>query len=212
MSRFRLSASLGCAAFFTMLTFLQIPQARAQTNGILIQATTGIGSPQQNAAIFTNQIVIFDKAEITGRWVDSWADNGVVFTPAHAPVKSKAKARLMFFPHAPSGRKGILSAMADDPIPVRASFTNGCSSVTISFWGSTDCPAKLEAYNADGQLLDKTNLEKIPGRKAPGDPIPTFDMTVRGTNIAYVEFSGPRSGEYLAAEEVRFVPLPTAGK
>lgn len=212
MSRFRLSASSGCIAFFTVATFLQIPQARAQTNGILIQATTGIGSPQQNAAIFTNQIVTFDKAEITGRWVDSWSDNGVVFTPAHAPVKSKAKARLMFFPHAPSGRKGILSAMADDPIPVRASFTNGCSSVTISFWGSTDCPAKLEAYNADGQLLDKTNLEKIPGRKAPGDPIPTFDMTVRGTNIAYVEFSGPRPGEYLAAEEVRFVPLPTAGK
>jgi len=160
----------------------------------------------------TNGLITFEKAEITGRWVDSWKDKGVVFTPAHAPAKSKARARLMFFPHSPSGRKGILSAMADDPIPVRASFSNGCSSVTISFWGSTDCTARLEAYNADGQLLDKTGLDKIPGRKTPGEPIPTFELTVTGTNIAYVEFSGPRAGEYLVAEEVRFVPLSAVGR
>ncbi len=160
----------------------------------------------------TNEVITFDKAEITGRWVDSWEDKGVVFTPAHVPTKSRATARLMFFPHPPSGRKGILSAMADDPIPVRASFTNGSSSITISFWGSTDCPARLEAYNAEGQLLDKTGLEKIPGRTAPADPIPTFHLTVKGTNIAYIEFSGPRAGEYLVAEEVQFTPLPSAGK
>jgi len=144
--------------------------------------------------------------------VDSWSDKGVLFAPAHAPTKSKAKARLMFFPHAPSGRKGILDAMADDPIPVRATFTNGCSALTISFWGSTDCPARLEAYNSAGELLDKSALEKIPGRKAPGDPIPTFELTVKGTNIAYIEFSGPRPGEYLAAEEVRFTPLTPSNK
>jgi metallo-beta-lactamase class B len=157
-------------------------------------------------------VVDFQKAEITGRWVDSWEEKGVVFTPAHAPTKSKAKARLMFFPHAPSGRKGILSALADDPIPVRASFTNGCASATFSFWGSTDSPARLEAYNAEGQLLDKAGLEKIPGRKAPGEPIPTFELTVKGSNIAYIDFSGPRAGEYLVAEEVRFVPLLPAAK
>lgn len=213
MSQFRMSAVAGyLAVLAATAAFMFVAPALAQTNGILIEATTGLGVTERNAAFLTNQTVTFDKAEITGRWVDSWADNGVVFTPAHAPTKSKAKARLMFFPHAPSGRKGILCAMADDPIPVRASFTNGCCSVTISFWGSTDCPAKLEAYNAEGQLLDKTALDKIPGRKAPGDPIPTFDLTVKGTNIAYVEFSGPRPGEYLAAEEVRFVPLPVAGK
>lgn len=160
----------------------------------------------------TNEVITFDRAEITGRWIDSWEQNGVVFTPAHAPVKSKAKARLMFFPHAPSGRKGILSALADDPIPVRACFTNGCTSVTISFWGSTDCPARLEAYNAGGQLLDKAGLEKIPGRRAPGEPIPTFELTVKGTNIAYVEFGGPRPGEFLVAEEVRITPLSAAAK
>lgn len=184
MPRSRLRASLGCIIFFIALPMaISISPAMAQTN----------------------KVITFDKAEITGRWVDSWEDKGVTFAPAHAPTKSKAKARLMFFPHAPSGRKGILNAMADDPIPVRVTFTNGCSSVSISFWGSTDCPARLEAYSAEGALLDKTGLEKIPGRKAPGEPVPTFDLTVKGTNIAYIEFSGPRAGEYLVAEEVRIV-------
>jgi hypothetical protein len=191
VSRFRLSALSGCVPRFAPLLFLLfVASVRAQTN----------------------QVVTFDKAEITGRWVDSWADKGVVFTPAHAPEKSKAKARLMFFPHAPSGRKGILSAMADDPIPVRATFGTVCSSVTISFWGSTDCPARLEAYNAEGQLVDKTGLDKIPGRKAPGEPIPTFDLIVKWTNKANIDFSGPRAGEYLVAEEVRFAPVPTAAR
>ena len=154
----------------------------------------------------------FEKAEITGRWIDAWTNNGVVFTPAHLPTRSKAKARLMFFPHAPSGQKGILCAMADDPIPVRVRFTNECSSVTVSLWGSTGCPAKLEAYDMDGKLLDKTELASVPGRKVPADPIPTSDLTVKGSNIAYVEFSGPRPGEYLVAEEVRFVAASTGAK
>ena len=211
MSRFRSSVPLGRAAFLAfVLLFMFTQPEMAQTNGIPVDASAGVsvGPAKRDVAVPTNELITFDKAEITGRWVDSWEDNGVLFTPAHAPTQSKAKARLMFFPHSPSGRKGILSAMADDPIPVRASFTNGCSSVTISFWGSTDCPARLEAYNAAGQLLDKSALEKIPGRKAPGDPIPTFELTVSGTNIAYAEFSGPRPGEYLVAEEVRFLPIP----
>ena len=160
----------------------------------------------------TNVVIDFDKAEITGRWVDSWVDKGVLFTPAHPPTKSQAKARLMFFPHLPRGHKGILSAMADDPIPVRAQFTNGCCSVTLVLWGSTGCPARLEAHDAEGKLLDKAALEAVPGRKAPADPIPTCELTVNGTNIAYIEFSGPRPGEYLVAEEVRFVPIPAATK
>jgi hypothetical protein len=157
-------------------------------------------------------VIDFEKADITGRWVDSWEDKGVVFTPAHAPTKSKARARLMFFPHIPSNRKGMLSAMATEPIPVRARFPNGSTSVTITFWGSTGCAARLEAYDADGKLLDKAALEVIPARKTPGDSIPTFGLTVRGTNIAYIEFSGPRAGEYLAADELRFAPLQTGSK
>ena len=160
----------------------------------------------------TNVVIDFANAEITGRWVDSWEEKGVIFTPSHAPAKSTAKARLMFFPHPPSGQKGILSAMADDPIPVRARFTNGCSSVTLVLWGSTGCPAQLEAFDVDGKLLDKASLAAVPGRKAPGDPIPTCELTVKGTNIACIEFSGPRPGEYLVADEVRFVPIPAAIK
>jgi hypothetical protein len=160
----------------------------------------------------TNVVINFDNAEITGHGVNSWEEKGVLFTPAHAPTKSKAKARIMFFPHLPSGHKGILNAVADDPIPVRAQFTNGCSSVTLVLWGSTGCPAKLEAFDADGKLLDKASLAAIPGREAPEEPVPTCELTVTGTNIASIEFSGPRPGEFLVAEEVRFTPVPTAAK
>ena len=53
---------------------------------------------------------------------------------------------------------------------------------------------------------DRASLPSVPGRKAPADPVPTFTMTVEGDRIAYVQFSGPREGEYLAADEVRFTP------
>ena len=155
-------------------------------------------------------VINFDRAEITGRWTNSWTEPGVVFTPAHAATRSAAAARLMFFPHAPSGKKGILSAMADDPIPVRASFSNSCSSVTVVLWGSTGCPAKLEAFGADGKLIDKSELPAVPGRKAPGDPVPSVVLTVKGKQIAYIEFSGPRVGEFLVAEELRYVPNTAA--
>lgn len=158
------------------------------------------------AAAQSEVVINFDRAEITGRWTNSWTEPGVVFTPAHAPTRSAAQARLMFFPHAPSGKKGILSAMADDPIPVRATFSNAVSSVTVVLWGSTGCPARLQAFGADGTLIDKSELPSVPGRKAPGDPVPTVELTVKGKQIAYIQFSGPRVGEFLVAEELRYVP------
>jgi hypothetical protein len=180
--------------------------AQARRNSIvglffLLVTSTCLASGQ------TEIVVDFETAEITGRWIESWEEKGVVFTPAHPPTRSKAKARLMFFPHLPTDRKGILSAMADDPIPVRARFPTGASSVTVVFWGSTGCAARLEAYDQGGKLVDEASLDVIPGRESPGDPIPTFELTVRGSHIAYVQFSGPRTGEYLAADEVRFVPV-----
>lgn len=156
-------------------------------------------------------VIDFEQAPVTGRWIESWEEKGVRFTPAHAPKKSKAQARLMFFPHIASGRKGILSAMADDPIPVKAQFPNGATSVTIVLWGSTGCAARLEAFDRDGKLVDQASVEVIPGRQAPGDPIPTFELSVKGPAIAYIQFSGPRVGEYLAADELRFTP-PAPGK
>jgi len=47
----------------------------------------------------------------------------------------------------------------------------------------------------------------VPGRKAPGDPVPIFTMTVNARRIAYIQFSGPREGEYLAADQVGFTPV-----
>ena len=79
-------------------------------------------------------------------------------------------------------------------------------------WGSTGTPALLEAFDAEGKVLDRARLESVPGRKAPGEPKPIFGMTVSGKRVAFVEFSGPREGEYLAADEVRFTPIDGADR
>lgn len=139
--------------------------------------------------------------------VPRWEEKGVVFTLAHEPQRTKGKGMLMFFSHLSSGHKGIASAMATEPIPVRATFPKPVSTVTVSFWGSTGTPALLEAFDPEGKVVDRASLDSVPGRKAPGDPVPTFTMTVKGDRIAYIQFSGPREGEYLASDEVRFTPV-----
>lgn len=139
--------------------------------------------------------------------VPRWEENGVVFTLAHDPQQTKGKGMLMFFTHLSTGHKGIVSAMATEPIPVRAAFPKPASSVTVSFWGSTGTPAVLEAFDAEGKVVDRAVLESVPGRKAPGNPVPIFNMTVKAGRIDYIQFSGPREGEYLAADEVRFTPV-----
>jgi hypothetical protein len=139
--------------------------------------------------------------------VEQWVEKDVVFRLAHEPRQSKAKGMVMFFPHLASGHKGIGCAMATEPIPVRATFPTPVSSVTLALWGSTDMPALLEAFNSGGNVVDRVALETIPGRKVPGEPIPIFEMTVSAERIAYIQFSGPREGEFLAADEVRFTPI-----
>ena len=136
-----------------------------------------------------------------------WEEKGVVFTLAHEPRQTKGKGMLMFFTHLSTGHKGIVCAMAAEPIPVRAAFPKPVSSVTVSFWGSTGIPALLEAFDAEGKVVDHARLESVPGRKAPGDPVPIFPMTVKASRIAYIQFSGPREGEYLAADELRFTQI-----
>jgi hypothetical protein len=139
--------------------------------------------------------------------VPRWEEKGVVFTLAHEPEHTKGKGMLVFFTHLASGHKGIACAMATEPIPVRAMFPAPVSLVTVAFWGSTGMPAVLEAFDSDGKSVDRASLESVPGRKAPGDPVPIFTMTVKGSRIAYIQFSGPREGEFLAADEVRFTPI-----
>jgi hypothetical protein len=158
-----------------------------------------------------DEVVDFEKgvtllADGNANRFPEWGEKGVVFTLAHEPTQTKGKGMLMFFTHLATGHKGLVCAMATEPIPVRATFPKPVSSVTISFWGSTGMPALLEAFDAEGKVIDRASLESVPGRKAAGDPIPVFTMTVRAARIAYIQFSGPREGEYLAADEVRFTP------
>jgi hypothetical protein len=160
-------------------------------------------------------VVDFEKAvpllaDGNGNRIPRWEEKEVVFTLARETQQTKGKGMLMFFTHLSTGRKGIACAMATEPIPVRATFPRPVSSVTVSFWASTGTPALLEAFDSEGKVVDRASLDSVPGHKAPGDPVPIFTMTVKGGRIAYVQFSGPREGEFLAADEVRFIPIDSA--
>ena len=153
----------------------------------------------------SEEIVIdFEQAEI-GKPVTNWVEKGVVFALAHQPKQSKAAGRVMFFPHLATNHKGILCAMATEQIPVQATFPKAASSVSLALWGSTGCAALLEAFDKNGTLVDKASAAVVPGRTKPEDPIPMFELKVKAREIAYIRFSGPRTGEFLAADEVRFI-------
>lgn len=149
-------------------------------------------------------VIDFERAEV-GKPVPSWTEKGVVFQLAGPLTHSKATGRVMFFPHLATNHKGILNAMASEQaIPVQATFPNGVSSVTLVLWGSTGCPALVEAFDKNGGIVDKAWVAAVPGRKTPADPIPFVQLTVKATAIAVIRFSGPRNGEFLAADEMRF--------
>ena len=145
--------------------------------------------------------------EIVNR-LERYVEKGVEFKLARQPERSKARGRIMFFPHIASGRKGIVNAMvSEQQIPVQVRFPKGASAVTIVFWASTGTSAKLEAFNDKGEVVARDELKVVPSRKKPEDPVPTFELKVKADEISYVEFSGPGTGEYLVADEVRFVSL-----
>jgi hypothetical protein len=159
------------------------------------------------ASCFSAEIVVdFEQAEV-GKPVTNWVEKGVTFSLAHSPKQSKAAGRVMFFPHLATGHKGILCAMATEQIPVQAIFPKPASSVTLVLWGSTGCPALLEAFDKSCSLVDKASLPAVPGRSRPEDPIPTVELKVKASEIAFIRFSGPRAGEFLAADELRYLPL-----
>jgi len=161
-------------------------------------------------AVRAEEIVIdFEQAEI-GKPVPTWTDRGVVFTLAGPLTQSKATGRIMFFPHLATNHKGILNAMAtEQAIPVKATFPVSASSVTLVLWGSTGCPALLEALDKNGEVVDRASVAAVPGRKAPADPVPFLELTVQAPSIAAIRFSGPRNGEFLAADEIRFTTVGT---
>jgi hypothetical protein len=157
-----------------------------------------------NAARADEIVIDFEQAEI-GKPVPTWIEKGVVFKLAGPLTQSKAAGRIMFFPHIATNHKGILNAMAtEQAIPVQATFPESASTVTLVLWGSTGCPALLEALDENGAVVDQVSLGAVPGRKSPSDPVPFFRLTVRAPAIAAIRFSGPRNGEFLAADEIRY--------
>ena len=150
--------------------------------------------------------VVLDFEQTTvGKPVPSWTEKGVTFALAETPKHSKAVGRVMFFPHLATNHKGLLNAMANEQaIAVQAKFPAPASFVSVTFWASTGCPAKLEAFDENDRLVDTAAVEAAPARKSPADPVPFFTLTVKAPGIAYVRFSGPRNGEFLAADEVRY--------
>ena len=152
-------------------------------------------------------VIDFEQAEI-GKPVPTWTEKAVVFSLAGPLAHSQAAGRVMFFPYLPAGRKGILNAMAQEQeIPLQAKFPAPVAVVTFVLWGSTGCPAKLSAFDSEGKLVDEAAVAAVPARRAPADPVPQFELTVKAAAIATVRLSGPRNGEFLAADEVRFVPV-----
>lgn len=165
---------------------------------------TVIGSLALAATVGATETVVgFEGAEVAKR-VAEWEEKGVTFKLAHAPVQTKAAGRLVFFEHHGTGRKGILCAMAMEPIPVEVTFPSAVRRATLTMWASTGCAVVVEAIDAEGKVVDREELKEAPRRKRPEDLVPVFEVTVEGERIAKVRFSGPRPGEFLAADEVRF--------
>src|SRR3954451_8488908 len=150
-------------------------------------------------------VITFDKVE-TGKPMASYTDKGrdVVFALSRQPARSKAAGRVMFFPHLKTPRKGILNALANESIPVEVRFPKPVSSVTLVLWGSVGSAALVEAFDRDGKVVARASREKVPERPGPEQPVPSFELTVKGSAIAYLRFSGAPPGGYLVCDEVRF--------
>jgi hypothetical protein len=161
--------------------------------------------PQKNAD--GDVVVTFANAPL-GKPLSLWTAGDVTFTLASAPKRSRAQGRVMFFPHLKTDRRGILNAMANEQaIPVKAEIRGGATSVTLVLWGTVGTKAWLEAYAKEGKLLNRAALpDTVPQRKSPSDPIPSFELAVKGENIAYVLFGGAHDGGAVVADEMRYVP------
>jgi|GEM_PF-5366605 len=163
-------------------------------------------APQKNAA---GQIVVTFEDAPVGKAAQTYTKGGITFSLASPPQHTRAQGRIMFFPHLKTNRRGVLNAMAkEQDIPVKAQIAGEASSVTLVLWGTIGCHAWLEAHDKDGKLLDRAALpDVVPQRKSPSDPIPTFELTVKGNGIAFILFGGAPNGSALVADEVRYVPI-----
>ncbi len=164
-------------------------------------------------------IITFDKVE-TGKPMSSYTDRGLVIALSRPPAKSRAAGRVMFFPHLKTPRKGILSAMANESIPVEVRFPKPVANVTLVLWGSIGSEAVVEAYDTDGHVVDRVSRDKVPARAGPEQPIPSFELTVKSSAIAYVRFfwrvagriPGVRRGALHAVDQRGEMSVPDARK
>jgi hypothetical protein len=153
--------------------------------------------------------ITFDRVE-TGKPMANYTEQGVVFAPSRKPTKNRSAGKVMFFPHLKTKRNGIVNAMANESIPVEVRFPKPVSSVTLVLWGSVGSEALVEAFDKDGKVVDKASRDKVPERSEPDQAVPSFELTVKASEIAYVRFSGAPPGGYLACDEVRFTPAGAA--
>lgn len=188
-------------AAVAMAIFLPVAIAETPTTASSTQA-----APQRNSA---GQIVVtFEDAPI-GKAMPDYTKGGITFSLASSPQHTRAQGRIMFFPHLKTNHRGILNAMAkEQDIPVKAQIAGEASSVTLVLWGTIGCHAWLEAHDKEGKLIDRAALpDVVPQRKSPSEPIPSFELTVKGNAIAFILFGGAPNGSALVADEVRYVPM-----
>ena len=194
------------AAYAAATTFTPPPVSYAGTPAAKA-ALAAVPAPARGEVV-----VDFEQAEI-GKPVPNWEEKGVKFR-LYGPLQRTPAAvpRIMFFPHIATDHKGILNAMSNDQgVPLEMALPgSGASAVTLVLWGSTGCPVLIEAYDKDGKLVDQKSVASVPGRKAPEDAVPFLTVTLKAAAITHVYLSGPRNGEFLAADELRFLPLPGA--
>src|SRR5690349_17879944 len=143
------------------------------SRALLLAIVGSLGAPADGPVVIT-----FDAVE-TGKPMPKYTDRGAEFALAHAPTRSRAAGRVMFFPHLKTPRKGILNAMANESIPVEIRFPKPVSSVTLVLWGSIGSAALVEAYDKDGKVVDRASRDKVPERTGPGQPIPSFELAVK---------------------------------
>ncbi len=166
-------------------------------------ATIAMAIAFSEFAFAQDSAIDFESAPI-GKPMPTWSDQGVTFGLAHQPKKSKAVGRISFFPHLGTNRKGIVNAMANEAIPVRATFEKPVKRVQLILWGSTTSSAVVEAFGVDGNRIAKDGLERVPVRRTPEDHVPFFELAVKGEGIAYIEISGSQPGGFIAVDEIRW--------
>jgi hypothetical protein len=96
------------------------------------------------------------------------------------------------------------------PVPVEVRFQKPVASLALVLWGSVGSEVVVEATARN--VVDRASRDAVPARTGPEQPIPSFELTVKASAIAYVRFSGTPPAGYLGCDEVRLTPLADAAK